>query len=414
MPGAMRMLFTSAGGRGHSDPLLPIARAARRAGHDVAFCCRPPMAATLEADGFAAFTAGPPIPRPAAMTPLAPTDRERELGVLRDGFAGRGIARHRATELPDIAGNWKPDVFVCDETDFGAARRSRATRHPVRDRRRERGRLVPSPGRHHRAVAGAARQERPRARPRPRDAHTILRARAGSAEVPPSRVRPRSDRAPDPSRGARRTRRAPAVAGARRRDRVLHARVGVRPRVRRPLRPRAARPRRRAVRRRRHRGHRDRPGHTRTAALAHPRGAVRRASRPAPPLPRPDLARRVGQRRRCGRVRRAASAAAAGRRPAVERRTLRRTRYRHCARRGRVLAGRRARRGRDAATRARLPRACRAICATRRSRCRAPTTRRVSRTTGGGAAADLGATPNRSGSAGSDRARWHRRGTARG
>ena len=120
MPGAMRMLFTSAGGRGHSDPLLPIARAARRAGHAVAFCCRPPMAPSLSAEGFAAFTAGPPIPAPSAIAPLAPLDRERELRVLRDGFAGRGIGRRRAAELPELAKSWKPDVFVCDETDFGA------------------------------------------------------------------------------------------------------------------------------------------------------------------------------------------------------------------------------------------------------------------------------------------------------
>jgi UDP:flavonoid glycosyltransferase YjiC (YdhE family) len=116
----MRMLFTSAGGRGHSDPLLPIARAARRAGHDVAFCCRPPMAPALEADGFPAFTAGPAIVVPTAITPLVPLDLERELGVLRDGFAGRGIARQRAIELPDIVTAWQPDVFVSDETDFGA------------------------------------------------------------------------------------------------------------------------------------------------------------------------------------------------------------------------------------------------------------------------------------------------------
>jgi UDP:flavonoid glycosyltransferase YjiC (YdhE family) len=116
----MRILFTSAGGRGHSDPLLPIARAARRVGHDVAFCCRPPMAAPLEADGFTAFTAGPPIPAPDGIAPLAAIDRARELRVLREGFAGRGIARHRAIELPDLAATWRPDVFVCDETDFGA------------------------------------------------------------------------------------------------------------------------------------------------------------------------------------------------------------------------------------------------------------------------------------------------------
>ena len=116
----MRILFTSAGGRGHSDPLLPIARTARLSGHEVAFCCRPPMAATIEADGFTAFSTGPEILAPAGIAPLAPLDIERERRVVRDGFAGRGIAARRATELPDVFTAFAPDVLVCDETDFGA------------------------------------------------------------------------------------------------------------------------------------------------------------------------------------------------------------------------------------------------------------------------------------------------------
>jgi UDP:flavonoid glycosyltransferase YjiC (YdhE family) len=116
----VRILFTSAGGRGHSDPLVPIARAARAAHHDVAFCCRPPMAATIERDGFATYTTGPEILAPAGIAPLAPLDIERELRVVRDGFAGRGIAGQRAAELPEVFGTFRPDVVACDETDFGA------------------------------------------------------------------------------------------------------------------------------------------------------------------------------------------------------------------------------------------------------------------------------------------------------
>jgi UDP:flavonoid glycosyltransferase YjiC (YdhE family) len=116
----VRILFTSAGGHGHSDPLLPIARAARAVGHAVAFCCRPPMAEAIEAAGFRAFTAGPAITTPATIAPLLPLDAEREARVVRDGFAGRGIAHQRAAALPDVCAQWRPDVLVCDETDFGA------------------------------------------------------------------------------------------------------------------------------------------------------------------------------------------------------------------------------------------------------------------------------------------------------
>jgi UDP:flavonoid glycosyltransferase YjiC (YdhE family) len=37
----MRILFTFAGGSGHLEPLIPIARAAEAAGHTVAFSGRP-------------------------------------------------------------------------------------------------------------------------------------------------------------------------------------------------------------------------------------------------------------------------------------------------------------------------------------------------------------------------------------
>lgn len=116
----MRILFASAGGRGHSDPLLPIARVAQAAGHRVAFCCRPPMAEVIETAGFRAFTAGPVIAVPSTVAPLLPLDTERELRVLRDGFAGRGIAHQRATAMRELCETRQPDLLVCDETDLGA------------------------------------------------------------------------------------------------------------------------------------------------------------------------------------------------------------------------------------------------------------------------------------------------------
>ena len=38
---------------------------------------------------------------------------------MREGFARR-IARERAAALVPLAEAWRPDVIVCDETDFGA------------------------------------------------------------------------------------------------------------------------------------------------------------------------------------------------------------------------------------------------------------------------------------------------------
>ena len=53
----MRVIFTFAGGQGHLDPLVPIARAAAAAGHSVAFAGRPWMVPKVEALGFACFRA---------------------------------------------------------------------------------------------------------------------------------------------------------------------------------------------------------------------------------------------------------------------------------------------------------------------------------------------------------------------
>ena len=48
-------------------------------------------------------------------------DPEREQREFRAGFAGR-LARERAEEVRALCAEWRPDVVVCDETDFGAMR----------------------------------------------------------------------------------------------------------------------------------------------------------------------------------------------------------------------------------------------------------------------------------------------------
>jgi UDP:flavonoid glycosyltransferase YjiC (YdhE family) len=116
----VRVLFTFAGGSGHLEPLVPIARAARDAGHVVAFSGRPAVASRVRGLGFEMHVTGPPGPEaPAARAPLLEVDLEREDAVLRDGFAGQ-IARERAAGVLAICADWRPDVLVCGELDFGA------------------------------------------------------------------------------------------------------------------------------------------------------------------------------------------------------------------------------------------------------------------------------------------------------
>ena len=114
----MRILFAFTGGRGHLEPLLPLAEAARAAGHAVAFAGRPSMLPVVERlgfEGFAAEEAGKPPKR----IPLQALDSEREARDFRDGFAGM-VARQRAPRVAALCGEWWPDALVFDETDFGA------------------------------------------------------------------------------------------------------------------------------------------------------------------------------------------------------------------------------------------------------------------------------------------------------
>jgi UDP:flavonoid glycosyltransferase YjiC (YdhE family) len=54
----MRVLFTCRPLAGHYQPLLGLATAAVKAGHDVAFASGPSVAGQARAAGFAAFDAG--------------------------------------------------------------------------------------------------------------------------------------------------------------------------------------------------------------------------------------------------------------------------------------------------------------------------------------------------------------------
>ena len=116
----MRILFSFAGGNGHFEPLIPIARAAADAGHTVAVAGQHSLVPAIEAAGFTAFpTWPPPSGSPPQRLPLQPVDMAREDRDLRDGFADRA-ARFRAADILALCALWQPDVLVCDEIDFGA------------------------------------------------------------------------------------------------------------------------------------------------------------------------------------------------------------------------------------------------------------------------------------------------------
>jgi UDP:flavonoid glycosyltransferase YjiC (YdhE family) len=112
----MRLLFTFAGGEGHLQPLLPLARAAAARGHEVVVSGAQSLrraAAGLE------FVASGPDVVPQRVE-LRPFDLAAELRVVREAYAGR-FARARAADVLGVCGERRPDVVVRDEFDFGAA-----------------------------------------------------------------------------------------------------------------------------------------------------------------------------------------------------------------------------------------------------------------------------------------------------
>ncbi len=115
----MRVLFAFAGGSGHLEPHVPIARAAEAAGHTVAFTGRPWMVPKVEVLGFTAFAAGSDTGLTPKRLPLAAVDVERDMQAVGVGF-GRRIARSRAAEILPLCAAWQPDLLVCEELDYGA------------------------------------------------------------------------------------------------------------------------------------------------------------------------------------------------------------------------------------------------------------------------------------------------------
>jgi UDP:flavonoid glycosyltransferase YjiC (YdhE family) len=76
------------------------------------------MESPLGAAGFEAITAGPAIPAPDTIVPLAPIDSERELRVIRKRFVS-GLPGQRAAATRTVFEAWRPDLVVAEETDCG-------------------------------------------------------------------------------------------------------------------------------------------------------------------------------------------------------------------------------------------------------------------------------------------------------
>src|SRR3954447_4924676 len=107
----MRVLFTTTSGRGHFQPMLPLARALAYAGHEVRWAAAEQACVTLRERGFDALPAGlfelvpsplrDPPPEIAALPPGEPPERLFAIvfGPLRAG--------PMLTDLLPIVASWR-------------------------------------------------------------------------------------------------------------------------------------------------------------------------------------------------------------------------------------------------------------------------------------------------------------------
>ena len=121
----MRVLFSYIGGLGHFYPLVPIARAVVRAGHEVAVAGSGRLTEHVEALGFQALATSPPRPadeppRARDVSPMPAVDARAAEVEFAENFADKGARRH-ATRILEHCRDWRPDVVVRDEADFGSA-----------------------------------------------------------------------------------------------------------------------------------------------------------------------------------------------------------------------------------------------------------------------------------------------------
>lgn len=113
----LRILFSAAGGHGHLQPLIPLARAAASAGHDILLSAAPSLAAHVQDLALPFAASGPDLTPVRSQLTVQTMDQERQ--AIPRHFINR-LAPARAGDLTQLAANWAADLMVSDEADYGA------------------------------------------------------------------------------------------------------------------------------------------------------------------------------------------------------------------------------------------------------------------------------------------------------
>jgi len=116
----MRILFTAQPAAGHVNPMLPIARASRDAGHAVRFAAPADAIPWIAAAGIEAIEAGA---SQAAVRAAYPDSADHVLDPrwFPDVIFARFRPRAMVPDLLRIIDDWRPDVLVRELSEYGAA-----------------------------------------------------------------------------------------------------------------------------------------------------------------------------------------------------------------------------------------------------------------------------------------------------
>jgi UDP:flavonoid glycosyltransferase YjiC (YdhE family) len=120
----MKILFSAWPGYGHLLPMVPLVRAAQRAGHDVTIATGPDLTSYASTLGVSTVAAGPSaadsysrLPGHVTISRLPPEEQSRFAATHLFGAA----SAVRASDLTVLWSSWTPDLVVHDPLELGAA-----------------------------------------------------------------------------------------------------------------------------------------------------------------------------------------------------------------------------------------------------------------------------------------------------
>src|SRR3954464_12980136 len=114
----MRILFASGQGAGHVGPLLPFARAAGRAGHNVLVVAPGTAAALVEGLSFRPVGSSPDRARRWAPV-FTPGEAPGLVHVVQELFIGLD-AKAALPGMLEAVAEFRPDVIVRETTEFAS------------------------------------------------------------------------------------------------------------------------------------------------------------------------------------------------------------------------------------------------------------------------------------------------------